>query len=83
MIIHKETKLEHPLAKFIFCPVCGAKSFAPHTSKANKCSTCTFEYFSNCASSVAVFIENKKMNYWFVEDQKNLIKILLTFREDL
>lgn len=60
MIIHKETKLEHPLAKFIFCPVCGAKSFAPLTDKAYKCSTCNFVYFSNCASSVAVFIENEK-----------------------
>jgi ADP-ribose pyrophosphatase YjhB (NUDIX family) len=45
---------------FTHCPVCGAKSFVPHTEKSNRCTECSFVYYLNPSAAVAAFIQNQK-----------------------
>ena len=50
--------MHHPLEKFLFCPVCGNKSFNINDFKSKKCGTCGFTYYSNPCSATAAFILN-------------------------
>lgn len=51
---------KHPLHQFVFCPVCGAKTFVERNEKANECTTCGFVYYFNPSAAVACFIRNAK-----------------------
>jgi len=48
----------HPHVVFKFCPSCGAQSLYVHNSKAQKCSACGFEFYTNSAAAVAAIITN-------------------------
>ena len=50
--------MKHPLHQFIFCPVCGEKTFVENNEKSKICSSCGFVYYFNPSSSVACFIRN-------------------------
>ena len=52
--------MEHPLAKFRFCPVCGSRRFEVSNFKSKQCRDCGFTYYANPCSSTAAFIVNKK-----------------------
>lgn len=52
--------MEHPLHQFIFCPVCGSKSFHVRNEKAKRCDACGFVYYFNPSAAVACFIRNAK-----------------------
>ena len=52
--------MHHPLEKFIFCPVCGNKSFNINDFKSKKCGTCGFTYYANPCSATAAFILNDR-----------------------
>jgi ribosomal protein S27AE len=52
--------MHHPLEKFIFCPVCGNKSFNINDFKSKKCGTCDFTYYANPCSATAAFILNDR-----------------------
>ena len=46
----------HPLDKFLYCPVCGSRSFIINNVKSKKCSHCGFTYYANPSSATAAFI---------------------------
>ena len=46
----------HPLDKFLYCPVCGSRSFIINNVKSKKCSHCGFTYSANPSSATAAFI---------------------------
>ena len=50
----------HPLHQFVYCPVCGRKSFVENDEKSKKCINCGFVYYFNPSAAVACFIKNKK-----------------------
>lgn len=50
----------HPLAKFRFCPSCGAEDFVVHTEKSKRCGRCGFTYFLNPSASTVAVIENER-----------------------
>ncbi|WP_455637682.1 NUDIX domain-containing protein [Parabacteroides sp.] len=50
--------MKHPLHQFVYCPVCGAKTFIERNEKAKQCTTCGFVYYFNPSSAVACFIRN-------------------------
>ena len=52
--------MHHPLEKFLFCPVCGNKSFNINDFKSKKCGTCGFTYYANPCSATAAFILNDR-----------------------
>ncbi|MDD2951844.1 MAG: NUDIX domain-containing protein [Parabacteroides sp.] len=52
--------MRHPLFQFLYCPVCGAKTFVEHNEKSKRCETCGFVYYFNPSSAVACFIKNAK-----------------------
>ncbi|MEG1749614.1 MAG: NUDIX domain-containing protein [Tannerellaceae bacterium] len=52
--------MKHPLYQFIYCPVCGAKSFAERNEKAKQCTKCGFVYYFNPSAAVACFLRNEK-----------------------
>lgn len=52
--------MKHPLHQFIFCPVCGHKTFQERNEKAKQCSNCGFIYYFNPSGAVACFIRNKQ-----------------------
>lgn len=64
----------HPLHQFLYCPVCGAKTFAERNEKAKNCTTCGFVYYFNPSSSVACFIKNKKGELLLVRRAKEPAK---------
>lgn len=64
----------HPLHQFIYCPVCGAKTFAERNEKAKNCTTCGFVYYFNPSSSVACFIKNTKGELLLVRRAKEPAK---------
>jgi ADP-ribose pyrophosphatase YjhB (NUDIX family) len=49
----------HPLDKFLFCPVCGSKSFSVNNFKSKHCADCGFTYYANPSSATAAFIRNR------------------------
>ena len=52
--------MHHPLEKFLFCPVCGNKSFNINDFKSKKCGTCGFTYYANPCSATVAFIVNER-----------------------
>ena len=52
--------MTHPLNQFVFCPVCGAKTFVEHNEKSKECTSCGFVYYYNPSAAVACFIRNRK-----------------------
>jgi ADP-ribose pyrophosphatase YjhB (NUDIX family) len=67
----------HPLHQFIYCPSCGAKSFAVRNEKAKQCTACGFTYYFNPSASVACFIKDKKGNLLVVRRAKDPAKGML------
>ena len=52
--------MSHPLDKFLFCPVCGSKTFNVHNFKSKQCEACGFTYYANPSSATAAFILNER-----------------------
>ena len=52
--------MQHPLAIFRFCPVCGSEAFAENDARSKRCSHCGFTYYHNAAASTVALIENKR-----------------------
>ena len=50
--------MQHPLAIFRFCPVCGSEAFAVHDARSKRCAHCGFTYYHNAAASTVALIEN-------------------------
>lgn len=50
--------MRHPLHQFIYCPVCGEKTFEENNEKSKKCTSCGFVYYFNPSAAVACFIRN-------------------------
>ena len=48
----------HPLQRFVYCPVCGQKSFVENDEKSKRCTQCGFVYYFNPSAAVACFIRN-------------------------
>ena len=51
---------KHPLAKFVFCPICGSKEFNENNSVSKKCNSCNFTYYFNPRAATVAFIINSK-----------------------
>lgn len=66
--------MEHPLAKFTFCPVCGSRHFEVNNFKSKKCRDCGFTYYANPCSATAAFIVNEKDEMLVVRRAKNPAK---------
>lgn len=52
--------MEHPLAKFAYCPVCGAREFVVNNEKSKRCERCGFVYFFNPSAATVAVIVNEK-----------------------
>ncbi len=52
--------MEHPLHQFVYCPVCGQRSFNERNEKAKRCDACGFVYYFNPSAAVACFIRNSQ-----------------------
>lgn len=50
--------MRHPLEQFVFCPICGQKTFIESNEKAKRCASCGFVYYFNPSAAVACFIKN-------------------------
>ena len=50
--------MPHPLDKFLFCPVCGSRSFEVNNFKSKRCASCGFTYYANPCAATAAFIRN-------------------------
>lgn len=49
--------MEHPLEKFVFCPVCGSRHWVEHNVKSKCCGDCGFVYYANpCSATVAFMV---------------------------
>ncbi len=51
-------KTNHPLNKFVYCPLCGAKAFDVHDDKSKRCRQCGFTYYFNPSVATAAVITN-------------------------
>lgn len=52
--------MNHPLEKFIHCPICGSKLFEINGKRSRHCSDCGFTYYVNASASTAAIITNSK-----------------------
>lgn len=52
--------MNHPLEKFIHCPICGSKLFEINGERSRHCSDCGFTYYVNASASTAAIITNSK-----------------------
>ena len=52
--------MQHPLALFRFCPVCGSEAFAENDARSKRCAHCGFTYYHNAAASTVALIENSR-----------------------
>jgi mutator protein MutT len=52
--------MNHPLEKFIHCPICGSKLFEINGERSRHCSDCGFTYYANASASTAAIITNSK-----------------------
>lgn len=52
--------MNHPLYQFIYCPICGQKTFKERNEKAKSCESCGFVYYFNPSAAVACFIRNEQ-----------------------
>lgn len=50
--------MNHPLTKFVYCPVCGSPLFEVNNFKSKRCRKCGFSYYANPCSATAAFIVN-------------------------
>lgn len=66
--------MNHPLYQFVYCPVCGTRSFAERNDKAKACQSCGFVYYFNPSAAVACFIRNKAGELLLVRRAKNPAK---------
>lgn len=66
--------MNHPLYQFVYCPVCGARSFAERNDKAKVCQSCGFVYYFNPSAAVACFIRNKAGELLLVRRAKDPAK---------
>lgn len=66
--------MNHPLHQFVYCPACGAKSFADRNEKARQCAVCGFVYYFNPSAAVACFITNAKGELLLVRRAKEPAK---------
>ena len=66
--------MEHPLQKFMFCPVCGSKHFVVNNFKSKRCQDCGFTYYANPCSATAAFIVNDKQEMQVVRRAKEPAK---------
>lgn len=66
--------MKHPLHRFIYCPVCGNKSFVPINEKAKQCIKCRFIYYFNPSAAVACFIRDPEGKLLFVRRAKEPAK---------
>lgn len=64
----------HPLHQFVYCPVCGAKTFTERNEKAKQCTACGFVYYFNPSAAVACFIRNAEGNLLLVRRAKEPAK---------
>lgn len=64
----------HPLHQFIYCPKCGANSFAERNEKAKHCTSCGFVYYFNPSAAVACFIRNAQGELLLVRRAKDPAK---------
>lgn len=66
--------MQHPLHQFIYCPVCGSKTFVENNEKAKQCNACGFIYYFNPSAAVACFIRNPEGELLFVRRAKEPAK---------
>lgn len=61
--LSKNIRMNHPLEKFRYCPVCGSPEFLENNGKSKKCNQCGFTYYMNpSAATVAVIVnENNEL----------------------
>lgn len=52
--------MQHPLAIFRFCPVCGSEAFAENDARSKRCAHCGFTYYHNATASTVALIENSR-----------------------
>ena len=65
---------KHPLHQFLYCPICGQKTFVKTNEKAKQCTTCRFIYYFNPSAAVACFVRNKVGSLLFVRRAKEPAK---------
>lgn len=66
--------MEHPLAVFRYCPVCGSEHFPVNNFKSRKCRDCGFTYYANPCSATAAFIINDRQEMLVVRRAKEPAK---------
>lgn len=66
--------MNHPLALFNYCPICGQKTFVVNNEKSKRCSSCGFVYYFNPSAAVACFIKNKEGELLLVRRKKEPAK---------
>jgi len=52
--------MEHPLTKFLYCPVCGSEKFVERNDRSKLCRQCGFHYYLNAVAAVAGLVVNEK-----------------------
>ena len=67
-------KKVHPLEKFAYCPVCGAREFHIHNEKSKKCSQCGFVYYFNPSAATVAIILNEREEILVVRRAKDPAK---------
>ena len=51
--------MNHPLDKFVSCPVCGSRHFEVNNFKSKRCRDCGFVYYANpCAATAAIIVND-------------------------
>jgi ADP-ribose pyrophosphatase YjhB (NUDIX family) len=66
--------MNHPLDKFIYCPVCGSPHFTVNNFKSKRCQDCGFTYYANPCSATAAFIVNDRQEMLVVRRAKEPAK---------
>ena len=56
MIIKHKAMMNHPLARFRYCPACGSSRWTVNNEKSKHCADCGFTYYANPSSATAAFI---------------------------
>ncbi len=70
----KKKIMAHPLSQFIYCPVCGHRTFVENNTKSKRCTNCGFVYYFNPSAAVACFIRNKEGELLLVRRGKEPVK---------
>lgn len=64
----------HPLDRFLVCPVCGSKRFDIVNIKAKRCEDCGFEYYANASAAVVAVIINSRNELLITRRAKEPVK---------